>query len=100
MAEIEKVSDIGVEALAEYLRIAELDDSDRSYLTTILTSAKEYIKAYTGLTADQIDEHADIIPVVYVLVQDMYDTRAMYVDSGNVNRVVETILGMHQYNLL
>lgn len=47
-----------------------------------------------------VDAFEDFVIAVYVLCQDMYDNRAMYVDSNNVNRVVDTILGMHCVNLL
>ena len=42
----------------------------------------------------------DIIIVVFILCQDMWDNRALYVDSSNVNKVVESILGLHSVNLL
>lgn len=57
----------------------------------------------TAPTADYtagIDAFEDFIIAVYVLCQDMYDNRSMYVDNANVNKVVETILGMHSVNLL
>lgn len=47
-----------------------------------------------------LDAHDDIVIAVYVLCQDMYDTRSYYVDKSNVNKVVETILNMHCINLL
>jgi hypothetical protein len=46
------------------------------------------------------DKYKDFVIVVYVLVQDMYDNRTLYVDKNNLNKVVETILGMHSINLL
>jgi hypothetical protein len=55
------------------------------------------------ITADYttgLDAHEDIVLAIYVLCQDMYDTRSYYVDKTNVNRVVEAILGMHCLNLL
>jgi hypothetical protein len=47
-----------------------------------------------------IDAFEDFVIAVYVLCQDMYDNRSMYVDKTSMNRVVETILGMHSINLL
>ena len=47
-----------------------------------------------------LDAYTDFVIVVYVLVQDMYDNRAFYVDKNNLNRVVDAILGMHSTNLL
>lgn len=97
---VTKVSDITVQDVANYLRIAELTTEDENYITTLLTVAKRYIADWTGLKEESLDLHPDFIVVVYVLVQDMYDTRAMYVDKSNVNKVVDTILGLHQRNLL
>lgn len=47
-----------------------------------------------------LDAYPDFVIVVYVLVQDMYDNRAFYVDKNNLNKVVDTILNMHSINLL
>jgi len=38
--------------------------------------------------------------VLLVLVQDMWDNRTLYVDKSNVNKVVDSILGLHAVNLL
>jgi hypothetical protein len=63
---------------------------------TAITSGAEITATYaTGL-----DAFPDVVLAVYVLCQDMYDTRAYYVDKSNVNRVVDAILGMHCLNLL
>ena len=58
------------------------------------------MKGYTGLDETAIDTHEDITIAVLVLVSDMYDNRQMTVDKNNVNRVVDTILGMYCENLL
>lgn len=94
-----KVSEIQVSDVANYLRLEEGEYSE-ALLTSLLNTAKEFIKSYTGLTIDQIDEHEDFYIVVMILCQDMYDNRSMYVDKNNLNKVVETILGMHSVNLL
>lgn len=98
MNEINKVSDITVNDLADYLRIEELTDEDGKTLSNLLTIAKEYIKNYTGQT--DLDNFPDFVIVVLVLVQDMYDNRTMYVNTNNLNTVIESILGMHSINLL
>lgn len=98
MNNIRKVSDIKVEDIADYLRIDELTEGDEQMLKNLLEIAKTYIESYTGQT--ELDNYQDFVIVVLVLVQDMYDNRAMYVDSTNLNTVVETILGMHSVNLL
>ena len=99
---ISKVSEITNKELADYLRLeyADLTESEKAELDTLLNVAKTFIGSYTGLTAEQLDTHPEFVIVVYVLVQDMYDNRTLYVDKNNLNKVVETILGMHSVNLL
>lgn len=97
---ITKLSQISVDSIGKYLRLAEITEDDREFLATLYGVAKEYIKKYTGLAEEDLDNYTDLVIACYVLIQDMYDTRTMYVDSDNVNKVVDTILGMHQRNLL
>lgn len=100
MNNITKISDITYQNIADYIRLSEISQSDQNYLTTLINISIDYILNYTGIDEDDLDDYADLIIVVFVLCQDMYDTRAMYVDNSNLNKVVETILGMHQNNLL
>ena len=98
---ITKVSEITAQDIAEYLRIAELTQDDENFITSTIGVAKDYILKYTGIEdTETLDNYNDMVTVVFVLCQDMYDNRAMYVDNSNVNRVVENILGLHQRNLL
>lgn len=100
MNEITKVSDIAYTDIADYIRIDEITADEQNTLNNLLTVAKKFIQSYTGLTAEQIDDYPDFVIVVLILCQDMYDNRTLYVDSSNLNKVVETILGMHSVNLL
>lgn len=100
MNNITKVSDITATDLADYIRLDEVTADETNTLNNLLIVAKSYITGYTGLTVEQLDSHIDFIIVVLILVQDMYDNRTMYVDNENLNKVVETILGMHSVNLL
>ena len=100
MNNITKVSDITYSDIASYLRLSEVSQSDQNYLTTLINISKEYISNYTGIATTDLDSYPDFIIVVFVLCQSMYDVRSLYVDNSSLNRVVETILGMHQNNLL
>ena len=100
MNNINKISDITYQDIADYLRLSEVSQSEQNYLTTLINISKDYILNYTGIDESNLDNYTDLIIVVFVLCQDMYDTRSMYVDNSNLNKVVETILGMHQNNLL
>ena len=102
-----KVSEITVEDIANYIRLTEISDIERKELQTYLNIAKNYISNYTGIPeasdvdgSETLDTYSDFIIVVYILCQDMYDNRAMYVDSTNINKVVHTILDMHTRNNL
>ena len=97
----EKVSDITAQDIADYLRIAEPTQDDLNFIDTTISVAKDYILKYTGIEdLATLDTYNNMVIVVYVLCQDMYDNRALYVDNSNVNRVVDNILGLHQRNLL
>ena len=105
---VSKVSDITINDVANYLR---LDDFEESDIETYLNIAKSYISNYTGIPeyvedeedeedTETLDDYPDFVIVVYVLCQDMYDNRCMYVNGGNVNKVVQTVLDMHTRNNL
>ena len=98
MNAISKVSEISYSDVADFIRLSELTPDDVNTLNDMLEVAKAYVSSYTGL--EDLDEHQDLVIVVLVLCQDMWDNRTMYVDSTNLNTVIETILGMHSVNLL
>lgn len=104
---MKKVSEITVEDIANYIRLTEVSDIEKNELQTYLNVAKNYISNYTGIqeTSDDpnvetLDTYADFMIVVYVLCQDLYDNRTMYVEKNSINKVVQTILDMHTRNNL
>lgn len=94
------VSQLTINDIVDYLRLPEVTPEDSAFIGNILEASKAFVYKYTGLTPAQVDEALDITIAVYVLCQDMYDNRSMYVDNANVNKVVEAILGLHSVNLL
>lgn len=102
-----EVSKITIEDIANYLRLAEVGYNEKNELETYLKVAKNYISNYTGIPiesddedAETLDSHEDFIIVVYILCQDMYDNRSLYVDGKSINKTVQTILDMHTRNNL
>lgn len=97
-----KVSEITVKSLANYLKLdySSLSEEEILELAMLLKTAQAFVRDYTGLSDEQIDEHETFAIAVFVLIQDMYDNRSLYIDKSNLNRVVEMILGMHSINLL
>ena len=100
MNQITKVSDITASDLAEYLVLPEVTSDDTNTLNNLIGISKAFISNYTGRSMDELDDFQDFVIVSLVLCQDMYDNRTLYVDSSNLNKVVESILGMHSVNLL
>ena len=99
---VSKVSEITIEDVARYIRV---DDYEVSDIQTYLNIAINYISSYTGIPVtsedgESLDDFADFVIVVYILCQDMYDNRTLYVDKNNINKVVQTILDMHTRNFL
>ena len=90
------ISEITAQNVADFLRLDETDP----LLTPMMDAAKKFIIDYTGLTEADLDEHEDFYIAFMVLIQDMYDNRAMYVDKSNINRVVDSILFRHRVNFL
>ena len=91
-----KVSTITENDIANYIRLQEVDEADKKLLTALITIAKKFITENTGVK--DLDEYDDFLIGVFILCQDMYDNRTLYVDKNNLNKVVETILGMHSRN--
>ena len=102
-----KVSEITAKEVANYLRLSEISEEDKKDIELFLNIAKNYIENYTGIPQksenvedETLDTYSDFIIVVYVLCQDMYDNRRMYVDGKNINNTIKTILDMHTRNNL
>lgn len=100
MNNITNVSSITYMDVADYLRLDDPNESEINTLNTLINISKNFISNYTGRTAQELDNYQDFIIVVLVLCQDMWDNRTLYVDKGNLNKVIETILNMHCNNLL
>lgn len=97
---VSKVSEITIDDVANYIRVTDTEGID-----TYLNIAKSYISSYTGISVtteegESLDDFPDFVIVVYILCQDMYDNRTIYVDKTNINKVVQTILDMHTRNNL
>ena len=98
MNAISKVSDITAADLAEYIRLPDPDANDLQMLENLFSVSKNFILQYTG--QNDLDAFQDFVICVFVLVQDMWDNRSLYVDKSNLNEVISRILDMHAVNLL
>lgn len=97
------LSALTVADCAAFLRLSETDAAEEAQLGAMLDAAVRYILGYTGLTEESADEKPDLVIAALVLVQDMWDNRALYIDvknGGTANRTVESILNLHSVRLL
>lgn len=102
-----KVSEITISDVSDYLRISEIDAKEKDFINSSLNIAKNFIENYTGIPqtsdeedAETLDSYEDLSHVVFILCQDMYDNRSMYVEKNTINKTVQTILDMHTRNNL
>lgn len=100
MNNLTKISDVTYSDVADYIHVYDLTDDEINTLKTLITVAKSYIQQYTGRTETEIDGYSDLVIVLLILIQDMWDNRTLYVDKSNLNNVVESILNLHSVNLL
>lgn len=94
------VSAVTVNDIKNYMRVDSDFTDDDSIINTILSSAKAYIKGYTGLDDATIDTFEDITIALFVLCSEMYSNRQFTVQNDKLNPIVSSILDMHCINLL
>lgn len=95
-----RISELTAGIIKDYCGISD-DDSDDIIEKLLLPAAREYIKGYTGLTAEQCDEHEDLSIACMVLVNDMFSQRDYTISMHRqVSPTVKTILGMYAVNYL
>lgn len=104
MEELEKLkaTKLPDEALLRHLRLdpAYVDAEELAAIRLMRDAAISYVMERCNIDKRYADDHPDIAIAVLVLVRDMYDNRQMYVDKASVNRTVESILSLHDFNLL
>lgn len=95
-----KISEVTIDHLMAHAREYNTDSETVNTFESILAAGKAYIKSYTGLTAEEMDEREELTIALKVLAVDMYDNRTMIVEKNTPNLTVKTILDMHARNLL
>lgn len=94
-----KINEITVTDLKNYLNI--MHDEDDALIQSILRGTRSYIKNYTGLSTESMDDYEELAITLFVIASEMYDNRSMTVDKiSKVNPLVETMLNLHSINLL
>lgn len=92
-----KISEVTTDLLINYCNAYE---EDEVLLGVFKDSGISYIKKYTGLADEEIDESEDITIALLILVAGMFDCRSVEVDKTNVNVMLDSILNLHSKNLI
>lgn len=95
-----KISEVTANDLREYAREYNTDSETMKQFEQNLIIGKGFIKEYTGLTEAQMDEIPDLVAVLKVISNEMYDNRTFTVDTDTLNPFAKTVLDMHSVNLL
>ncbi len=95
------ISEVTVSYILNYLRVDDPTEIETAEVTAMLDQAKARIQAYTGLTADECDEHEDLTDALLLIISDSFDNRTMTFDKPvYTNKAVTQILDLHAVNLL
>ena len=101
MAYSAKVSEVTLDELLAFCHIDDPDSEDRGHVQRAMSAVRAFIRSYTGLTDEEIDEHDDIVWAYMVLVRDNYDNRSLQENSAmKMNRTVSIILDQYNDHLL
>ncbi len=95
-----KISELTAAMVKDFTGISD-DDSDNIVEDLLMPAAKAYIKGYTGLTEEQLDEHDDLATAFCVLVNDMFTNRDYTISSHRqLSPTAKTILSLYAVNHL
>lgn len=95
-----KLSQLEISVIKTHSGISEDSPETNTLLEMYKGAAKSFILGYTGLTAEELDNHEDITVACCCLVDDMYNNRSMIVSRDTLNPTVRQILDLHRKNLL
>lgn len=94
-----KFSEVNIYDLISYCNAYD-DEKTKNEMKIILEGVKSYIKSYTGLNDEEVDDIEDLTLVLLAISSDMFDYREFSIESKNVNSLYKSILDMHSINYL
>lgn len=92
-----RISELTAETIKDFCGISD-SDSD-NIINILIPAAKAYIQGYTGLSAEECDEHEELTTACMVLVNDMFSQRDYTISSHRqLSPTVRTILSLYAKN--
>ena len=97
-----KISEITAEDVANYLRLDEPNEVEEAAIAMFMASARDTVRAVTGLADEEIDEHADLVHPYFLLISDQFDNRNGLIENkqSTVNHSIMEALKRHAVNYL
>ena len=91
-----KLSEMTMKHLALWCHVSETDER----LPTAWAAAKRHILGATGLDDEAADERETLTFAAIALASDMIYNPGMHVDNDKINKVAESFIAQHDFNLL
>lgn len=92
------IKDVTIENVKDFCGIS--DDASDALLIGFQAAAKNFIIAYTGLSAEEINDYEDLATAYLIIINDMYNNRDYTTANDKINPLVATILSLHSGNLV
>lgn len=98
-----KLNEITLVEIKQHLRLDFEEEDD--YILSLLSTAKSYIKNYTGLDDKKINKIDEFSNIALMIIADLYENRgttgtSSYKMGESINRIYDSMLNMHCTNLL
>lgn len=95
-------SELPQDVILNHLHIVEeyADAAELEYIKALNAAAVSFVCEYCNIEKAYIDTHDELAVAVLVLIGDMFDNRTRYVEKDTLNRTVETVLSLHDHNLI
>lgn len=94
-----KISEMTMEELAVWCRMTP-DDPRMPLLPSAWEFSVQHIADYTGRSKTDLDCHASLTFAAIALASDYIANPSLHVDNDKLNKIVESIIGLHDFNLL
>ena len=91
-----KISEVDINIAKNYLRIDD-ECEDEEIIALSINGAIDYIKNYTNLSIEELDQMSSMTIAMLILVSDFYENRGLQIESNTkVNRMLGSILSMNR----
>lgn len=92
-----RFSDIDFNVVQEYLVCTS--DEDIAEISIYINAAKSYMKTYTGLTEEELDENEYFVMPTLMLISSFYENKSVEMDS-KISAIYTNLLNLGKVHSL